>query len=206
MDYHMMTFDILTIIGVAIGFASLGITLFMIARQKSFKGWRKYILPSISFIALLLPACAYYLITTNKKPYGEYQWQWAGENWIGQLYIDPVKTTIDVRKIKKDVIINKDGSISEIFTKSYDPIIKTTKSGTLKGNRYGFLLELPVDKTIVVDDKGHIQHVNQILNADLHPIEAYAGKVKYHYTEASLKKKYGVSTGDMIIVKYDSSF
>jgi hypothetical protein len=138
--------------------------------------------------------------------FGEYEWQWAGDNLIGTVSIKKSSegkdiALVDMRKIIRnlDVLKQPDGTYSEIDEgfKSQEALI-STEDGTITGNKEAFKLTLPILRNIFDSQGKKVGDVRQILEADLASVEAYAGKVKFIYSDKSLK------SGDMILVRYNS--
>jgi hypothetical protein len=138
--------------------------------------------------------------------FGEYEWQWAGDNLVGTLSLK--KNTegkdialVDMRKITRNFNVQKqpDGTYAEVDEgfKSQQAVVSTS-DGTVSGNKKALKLSLPVLRNIFDGQNTKVADVRQIIEADLAYVEAYAGKVTYVYPDKSVKR------GDMIIVRYNS--
>ncbi|HEX8089765.1 MAG TPA: hypothetical protein VF762_12970 [Blastocatellia bacterium] len=143
---------------------------------------------------------------TAQPSFGEYEWQWAGDNLIGTVSIKKNPegkdvALVDMRKIVKnfDIVKQPDGTFAEIDEgfKSQEAMI-STGDGAISGNKSAFKLTLPVLRNIFDSRNKKVGEVRQILEADLTSVEAYAGKVKFVYLDKSVK------TGDMVLVRYNS--
>lgn len=141
-----------------------------------------------------------------RPSFGDYEWQWAGENLIGTVSIKKNAEGKDVaivsmRKFIKNLDIRRqpDGTFEEIDEgfKSQEAMV-STGDGTISGNKSSFKIALPVLRNIFDDQNQYVGDVHQILEADLKPIEAYAGKAQFLQADKSVKK------GDMILVRYNS--
>lgn len=138
--------------------------------------------------------------------FGEYEWQWAGDNLIGTVNIKKNAegkdvALVDMRKIVRSFDIRRqpDGTYAEIDEgfQSQEAIISTGE-GAITGNKSAFKLTLPVLRNIFDGGNKKVGEVRQVLEADLTFVEAYAGKVKYIYPDNEVKR------GDIVLVRYNS--
>jgi hypothetical protein len=143
---------------------------------------------------------------TAQPSFGDYEWQWAGDNLVGTLSLKKNAegkdiALVDARKIIRNFDIQKqpDGTYAEIDEgfKSQQAVV-STGDGTVSGNKSFLKLTLPVLRNIFDIQGNKVADVRQIIEADLAYVEAYAGKVTYVYPDKSVKK------GDMILVRYNS--
>jgi hypothetical protein len=142
----------------------------------------------------------------TQPSFGEYEWQWAGDNLVGTVSIKKNSegkdvALIDMRRIVRNfgVLRQPDGTYEEIDEgfKSQEAIV-STGDGAVSGNKSAFKLTLPILRNIFDDQENKVGDVRQILEADLASVEAYAGKVKFIHSDKSVK------SGDMILVRYNS--
>lgn len=127
---------------------------------------------------------------------GDFEWQWAGDNWLGSLkFTNLANGTISARTEMRAITADPHSQFKTYLTK---PAFQSEVDGfvTLNGNS-DFSLHLP----IVVSDEYLKKHHNHsrvvMLDAELKPVEAFAGKVKY------IGDQQGI--GDIILVRYCSN-
>lgn len=123
---------------------------------------------------------------------GEYQWQWAGENWLGYVEIDDHEGET-VAKIQVNKVFKK----KETLIKG-PHVLTSSEKGSVSHNRRGLKLTLPVTRSILDENNQVIRQERGILEAGLVPVKAYAGIVKYKFGQDT----FVCPTGDMILVKY----
>jgi hypothetical protein len=137
-------------------------------------------------------------ITNQSKPkqenvFGEYEWQWAGENWIGKVFL--AKNDAG-NKINLDVnILQKIWQDSLVQIRNCGRVMYSTKDGNLvlnNGNIEFADLECKRMRPGIVE--------NIDLSGTLYPITAFAGKIKY-----TDRDKNTFSEGDMVLVKHKYS-
>jgi hypothetical protein len=114
---------------------------------------------------------------------GDYEWQWAGGNWVGSVSFRPmsngsIQSKVDMRTFKVD---EKTGApqVAAMFKSDGDG------SAVIKPD------SVQVHLPVVFFDKPTPYKVN--LDGDLTPVDAFAGRVSY-----------GDFTGDIILVRYRS--
>jgi hypothetical protein len=124
---------------------------------------------------------------------GDFEWQWAGDNWLGSLkFMNQANGSITARTEMR--VINT-GPQSGFRTY---PAFQSEVDGfvTPNGNS-GFSLHLP----IAVSDEYLKKHHNHsrvvMLDAELKPVQAFAGKVRYIGDQRGI--------GDIILVRYCSN-
>ncbi|MBI1919441.1 MAG: hypothetical protein HYS23_00005 [Geobacter sp.] len=143
-----------------------------------------------------VPIIAYFYRLRSKKVSGEFEWQWAGENMIGTMVISNEKSDNSLAEIIINRVKSKHDNGNAILEKRC--IMESSSAGNIHGNKDGFKLELPVRKYIYNDDNNVHTTEAVTLKGKLYPVEAYAGKVQYHYAKGTKE------TGDMVVIKYIS--
>ncbi len=157
----------------------------------------KTIVASASALGILFTLISYFRQIYAKSIYGNFEWQWAGENWIGIVSIkknEDNKTIaeVDMKKFIKKQRVEGKGEYEAI------QLMQNTSEGSIVGNKDGFKLKLPVRKNILDENNNIIGETSQNIEANLVPIEAYAGIANYIYQDGSIAR------GDMILVRYNS--
>ena len=166
---------------------------------KAFRRWvaKKGLVTLVCVIAIALPVAILIVRERMLQVNGTFEWQQAGENWRGTVTVLNLRQSEGMVKIQVDRLVS--GPTSTGTTITYYPTLWTRRlqgvsGGKLYGNRRGFKLVAPVVQ--VMD--GH--QVNLNLEANLRPVEAYAGKAELATPEGETS-----SSGDMILVGYTSS-
>jgi hypothetical protein len=140
------------------------------------------------------------LSTKTRSPsiediFGSYQWQWAGENWIGKVTIERKENGASAR-IKLGVItvkkIMKNGKTATF--NDAKPHFASTSDGRVTLNKEGkFSLFMPIQHAHLPMEQKRDQRL--VLEAELSPVVAFAGTVKYQFDDDT-------STGDLILIGY----
>ena len=145
---------------------------------------------------------------------GQFEWQWAGQNWMGHVTFKEdaqkqIKFKIDVSKI---YYLRKQGVTGSITSSPDIPkIISTVSEGcTILHEYYVELKDIAIKRNIFKSIKignNEIEGMevnytsNEILNvSSLKPITAFAGKIRYKNSDTA-----EIIDGDIIIVKYQST-
>ena len=136
---------------------------------------------------------------------GDYEWQWAGENWIGKVRINNNMVYMNVKRILKTFYCRGDTLI--IQYKHYpNPIIKTYEPGSIKPHidGQGFDMTIVVRKNVCICTNSicHYKPGIHIITANLRKVDAFGGVAKDVYI--SDEGDTIVSYGDIILVKYRS--
>jgi len=186
----------LTIIGT---FATL-IALIIAILSTSWSIQIKVTVLSISICSIAIPLFAYFYQIHAKNVYGTFEWQWAGENWVGVVKIEKNKEGRTIAEVCMNKAFktqqNEDRGEYEIKKQ----VLASSSEGSIYGNKDGFKLILPVRKKIFAEERKvkEVREIHQTLEANLAPVEAYAGIVEYISQDGS------VARGDMILVRYKS--
>jgi hypothetical protein len=137
-----------------------------------------------------------------------YRWDWAGQNWNGQVKFkkdENGKLKMNLKISKESLVTNKNGSIQLLLKPD---VAITVDEGNIEIDN-GVIkikgLEINKHNFDIIEHKDGSLHDGfssssseiQIISGELLPIPAFAGKIKY------TKKNTGESWfGDMVIVKY----
>jgi hypothetical protein len=144
----------------------------------------------IAIVLVLVPCAAYLYSTYSSQLGGDFEWQWAGQNWMGSIDIAREKhetvAKVDLKAIHKE--LQPDGT----FTYRHQQVFKFTK-GSVEGDRNGFRLSVPLVKV----DTGE----KLMLDAELRRVEAYVGIARYTIGSST---EYNGGTGDIILVRHRS--
>jgi hypothetical protein len=140
---------------------------------------------------------------------GRFEWQWAGQNWIGYITFKEnregqVEAKIDVHKIFKR---QRDGEQTFVTGPLVFRSIEGERGNVVLHNDYVELKNLTVTKNhfgwIQTTPNTEIEGITvdstsiEILNSDLYPITAFAGRVRYNNPVTGK-----VCEGDMVLVRY----
>lgn len=144
---------------------------------------------------------------------GKFEWQWAGQNWHGEVIFSAnrsgrIRAKVQVQKISKAE------STHITRTLKRGPIVLKSRgrnSGTVSVSEETLLLEnLAVEKhefDVVHADEEHMlegfrpfRRTDQVLRAKLRRVPAIAGRVVYKEAETGIECE-----GDMVLVKYKST-
>jgi hypothetical protein len=125
---------------------------------------------------------------------GDYEWQWAGDNWLGSIKFQKLSngsmsSAIDLRVVKPDP---RNGNNYQVI-KALESDVEGTAS---VGQQSVISLHLPV---LVTPEYRKIHHVSSAhidIDAELQPVEAFAGRARYVGDETT--------SGDIILVRYRS--
>jgi hypothetical protein len=125
---------------------------------------------------------------------GDYEWQWAGDNWLGSVKFQSlsngsVSSAIDLRVLKPDPRNGNNYQIIKAFESD-------TEGSASVGQQSMISLHLPV---LVSPEYRKIHHLSSAhidIDAELQPVEAFAGRVRYNGDQTT--------TGDIILVRYRS--
>jgi hypothetical protein len=151
---------------------------------------RKHLMFIGAFTVLLIPCGVYLYSAWSSQISGDFEWQWAGENWIGSVQIVEERNErvakVDMKSLRKEFQPN--GS----FTYHLDQFFRFAK-GTVDGDRDGFKLSIEL-----VHSKTN-QRLQ--LDAELKPVLAYAGIARYRLKDG-IDQNGG--TGDIILVRHRS--
>ncbi len=144
---------------------------------------------------------------------GKFEWQWAGQNWHGELSFTTnrsgqVRTTIQVQKVSKTEETHTTQTVQR------GPIVLRSsgrKSGTVSVSEEVLLLDdlvvkknefpaVSVDHDHMLESFTSCRETTQILRAMLRRVPAFAGRVTYREAETGIERE-----GDMVLVKYKST-
>ena len=122
---------------------------------------------------------------------GDFEWQWAGENWLGSVKFQNlanghIAANVDMRTIKYDP---KGGAVRDAF------LFRSDTEGSAAVNGSKILLNLPVELSPQYL-KVHPSSSHIVLDGELEPVDAFAGRVRYRGDKTT--------TGDIILVRYRS--
>lgn len=176
---------VLTFTSLIISFIGLVITFLDVPRMN-----RKRKLALSIGIIILMGFSSYFYLQETRRVYGQFEWQWAGEGWIGTVSIKKNDEGKDVAELSMKQVVNVNGKYS---TK---PVLVSTEEGRIEGDSDGFRLESRVRKNIY--DNGEEKVMLQTLKADLVKVEAYAGTVRYESSDGKMQN------GDIVLVRYKS--
>ncbi|MEW6619667.1 MAG: hypothetical protein AB1422_10105 [bacterium] len=198
---------IAAIIGV---FPAMGSLLWQIIGNIKQGKWTKIAYASIFFLLLVASIIVLSIFSSKYFSYlpvpkvGErYEWQWAGENWIGEVAFfkkekDSLNAQIYVNKIRN--IIDQEGRVTleppiEVLRSTLDGDVLELKDGGIK-------LILPVRKNTFDPEAQYriISTSKETLKAKLYPTKAFVGKVEYINENGVLKGK-----GDMVLINAKST-
>jgi hypothetical protein len=175
-----------------IGFISAvaGILALVIAIAGSWRTNKR--VAAASLLAFLFAGFAAILLYTQDEVRGEFEWQWAGENWLNKVTIENIGDNKGIANIRAYKIFKKviDGKIA-IPGDDNPTIFRSSKDGSISGNKNGFKIDLPVT--------GSEDYTFDAIKGKLYPVKAYAGSVNYIWNDGKSKE------GDMILVKYKST-
>jgi hypothetical protein len=122
---------------------------------------------------------------------GDYEWQWAGDNWLGSVTFQNlangnISARLDMRSVKHNSRTHGLES-TPLFRSANDGSATVTAANTLR-------LTLPMEMTPQFLKMHPSSPSHVLLNAELQPVEAFAGRVQYTGAD--------VTTGDIILVQY----
>ena len=142
-------------------------------------------------IAVLFIPCGVYLYSAwSSQVSGDFEWQWAGENWMGTVEIVEERNErvakVDIKSLHKEFRPN--GS----FIYHPEQFFKFAQ-GKVDGDRDGFKLSIPL---VSAKTNQRVQ-----LDAELKPVQAYAGIARYIVMDGT--EQHG-GTGDIILVRHRS--
>jgi len=123
---------------------------------------------------------------------GDFEWQWTGQNWLGSVTFQNlanghINARVDMRTIKYSP---SNRAIQDAFLFRSDSDGSATISGPT------IHINLPVEVSPLYPKAHHASSSHMVLDADLQPVDAFAGRVRY-----SGDRTY---SGDMILVRYRS--
>lgn len=126
---------------------------------------------------------------------GDYEWQWAGDKWLGSLTFTglsngDIRARTEVRAINYSVV-NGVSKMSTLWQFRSD----VDGSASVQGGTT-LLLHLPVEVSSEYMRSHHTFAKRINLDAELHPVEAFAGRIQYRGDVSA--------QGDIILVKYRS--
>ncbi len=127
---------------------------------------------------------------------GDFEWQWAGENWLGSVKFKSltngtISAASDMRAVTAD-------PRTELRTYIIRPVFHSPVEGSVTVNGSSFTLNMPVTVDQQYLRMHHKTSKNVVLDAELQPVDAFAGRVRYLGDEAQ------PLTGDIILVRYRS--
>lgn len=149
---------------------------------------RKLALSITIIFAMVLTSYIY--LQGTRRVYGQFEWQWVGEGWIGTVSIRKNDQGNDVAELSMKQLVNVNGKYTA------KPVLVSTDEGRIEGDSDGFRLESRVRKNIY--ENGEEKVMLQTLKADLVKVEAYAGTVRYESSEGKMQD------GDIVLVRYKS--
>jgi len=152
--------------------------------------WHRRVKWVTSFVAVILIASSFWLLYSGEQLRlvdGSFEWQWAGERWYGEVTITTDENheriaTVEVNTIDK--VEREDGTEYRLVS---EPVLESRR-GVWRGDRRGFTLDVAAVQSI-----GEMK-VPVDLEAELYPVEAYAGIVKFKGREQACE------AGDMVLV------
>jgi len=132
-------------------------------------------------------------LESRSKLAGDFEWQWAGDNWLGSVKFEnladgTIKASVDTRAVRPDPQF-----------KSYQDTLefRSVEQGSANvSDQRVVSLHLPVQVSQEYMKRRHTTQKNVILDAELQPVDAFAGRVKYVGDKTII--------GDMILVRYNS--
>jgi hypothetical protein len=127
---------------------------------------------------------------------GDFEWQWAGDNWLGSLkFTNLANGTISARTEMRAVTADPQTQGRTYLDR---PAFHSEVDGsvTMNGNS-GFILHLPIAVSAEYLKKHHTHSRVVMLDGELKPVDAFAGKIRYLGDEGGL--------GDIILVRYGSN-
>ena len=177
-------------------------------------GSKRLPLSILSFIFIALAATNTMLPRTTKPPSieemllqdnGRFEWQWAGQNWIGNVEFqrgsnNEITASLDVNKV--------------IGTRGVVDVMRTSQPGKVKlSDGYIDISDLTVSKNdfdlVPIDSRSSIEGTSKLATSskilsitNLRPVVAFAGAIKYQHREDERTVNEG--TGDIVLVKYAS--
>lgn len=189
-----MSIDKITIIGTTITIMSFGMTVFTTEWSIELK----VLAIVFSILSLAGMIVLYFKHIRSKELKGTFEWQWAGENWIGKLEI---QSKANGKVQFADLQMNSVVKTNNESSRSYERLLlfQSSTPGTVVTTKNGLKIRLPV---LAYNDVEGITNSNEIrtLEGELKLVKAYAGQIKYVYPDGSNK------SGDMILVDYKSTF
>lgn len=133
------------------------------------------------------------------QPGDSAQWQWAGENWLGTVTIEPdSRARISVNKIQKVWEFSPTGRTQRI---EQHRLFSSSNSGSVRADENGIQVDLPiqVEQTWAGDPIVRIE-------GSLARVRAYAGKVRYYPAPpTSSNPNVPPEVGDMVLVDWRGS-
>src|SRR5438876_5157684 len=121
---------------------------------------------------------------------GDFEWQWTGENWLGAVKFQNlanghINARVDMRTIKYNP---GTGAVQDAFLFRSDGDGSATVSGPT------IQLKLPLELSPQYLKAHHTSSSHISLEAELRPVDAFAGRVRYFGDRAT--------EGDLILVRY----
>lgn len=123
---------------------------------------------------------------------GDFEWQWAGDNWLGSVTFQTlagggITARTQMRVVKADPHNLRVFRDAVAFLSAADGSATVGQDGTIT-------VHLPVTVTPEYQ-KSHHADKAVIIDAELKPVDAFAGRVRYLGDN---------TTGDVILVRYKS--
>jgi hypothetical protein len=135
-------------------------------------------------------------LESRSKLTGDFEWQWAGDNWLGSVKFQNLadgttSAVMETRFVKPD-------PKTKFQTLQDTLAFKSAAEGTANVSGQSMIsLHLPVTVSPEFLKSHHTGSRSVILDAELQPVDAFAGQVRFIGDETA--------TGDMILVRYRSN-
>lgn len=186
--------DILSITGTVTSVIALVLAIFSTS-------WNNIYRIGFSILCVLLIIFLIYLLyyrIKSKKVTGEFEWQWAGENWLGyvKISVDENNTSQSIAKIKMEKVFKYGKPGDTMRPREQIKVFESSNPGSLIGDKDGFKLTLPIKRHQFDKNNKEIKPTYERLEAELKPAEAYVGSVNYNYEGG------GQGSGDIILIRH----